>query len=92
MWCLWGLALFTSICRAVLRLKVQGKYLPEDYFACTSFIFLTALTSTITVAAPTSFMGRDYLVAAVKDSHTPPPLPLDQMNDRIVWSMKVMFA
>ncbi|KAL1960605.1 hypothetical protein VTO42DRAFT_7184 [Malbranchea cinnamomea] len=91
-WALWGLGFITTICRGVLRFRVQGKYMLEDYFALTGFIFLTALTAVITVLTPIFFLARGYMIAAAKNPFTPPPLPIDAMMARQVKALKLMFA
>lgn len=57
-----------------------------------AFLFLTALTAVITVLAPIFYMARGYMIDVATDPLTPPPMPLDEMLERQVMGLKLMFA
>ncbi|KAK2741878.1 hypothetical protein FQN55_008166 [Onygenales sp. PD_40] len=91
-WALWGVGFLTTVGRAILRFKVQKKYVIEDYLALLCFIFLTALTSVITVVEPKFRIVRNYLLDSQTDPLTPPPLTMDQMLANNTIALKLMFS
>ena len=91
-WALYGLNFIFTACRVVLRWQVQGKYVPEDFLAFAGFIILTGLTAVITVAAPKFYMVQNYLIKAIENPLTPPPLPLNELMAQTQLALKLMFA
>ncbi|PGH08074.1 hypothetical protein AJ79_06074 [Helicocarpus griseus UAMH5409] len=91
-WALWGIGFITTLGRATIRFRVQGTYFAEDYLAFACFIFLTALTSVVTVVEPLFRVVREYLLAAQTNPLTPPPITPEQMVGNNVKALKLMFS
>jgi FtsH-binding integral membrane protein len=91
-WSLWGLAFITTAVRAIVRRRIQNKFQAEDYFAFLGFLFLTGLTSVVTVMAPLFGTEQDYLKALVADTTAPPPYPIDVMAERRILALKLKFS
>jgi hypothetical protein len=89
---LWSLALTTTTARIVLRLKVQGNFFAEDYFAVLAFVFLTGLVAVVTYITPIWEMISTYLLAASVNPLTPLPLPAAEFTARTITALKLMFA
>ena len=92
MWSLWSLTLTTTAARIILRLKVQGKFFAEDYFAIAAFVFVTALVAVVTYITPIWEMISTYLLAASVNPSTPLPLPAAEFTARSITGLKMMFA
>lgn len=91
-WTLYGINFICTVCRVVLRWRVQGKYVLEDIFAFAGFIILTGLTAVVTVAAPKFYMVRSYMIEATDNPLSPPPVPLDELTAQTALALKLMFA
>ncbi|KAG5984254.1 hypothetical protein E4U55_005525 [Claviceps digitariae] len=91
-WVLWAVAGGMTAFRITFQWHVHRRLYAGDYFVIAGLISMTAMAGIITVIMPHAYLMAKYFADLSQDPFTPPPIPLDELNERSVVALKYTFS
>ncbi|KAG5926840.1 hypothetical protein E4U42_002918 [Claviceps africana] len=91
-WVLWSIALGMIAFRITFQWRLYRRLYAGDYFVMLGMVTFTALTAVVTITMPHGYFMANYFISLAQDPSTPPPLPLEQINERSVVALKYTFS
>ncbi|KAG5935787.1 hypothetical protein E4U53_000359 [Claviceps sorghi] len=91
-WVLWAIALGMVALRIVFQWRMNRQLYAADYFVILGLMTFTTLTAIVTITVPHGYFMANYFVQRVENPSAPPPLPLEEINQRSIVALKYTFS
>ncbi|KAG6011013.1 hypothetical protein E4U21_000044 [Claviceps maximensis] len=91
-WTLWVVASCMTALRLTFEWRLHRRFLAGDYLVMVGLTTLTVMTGVFTRIVPHVYFMAEFFKNQSEDPSMPPPMPIEEMNNRSVTTLKYTFS